>query len=202
MQIVLNSCKLLVFKRYAMKRLRRLYSTVNVSESSRDDSSTHQIIHGDEAADVSLQSIITLYSSVLGWNPMKANDIQMHFWLETFCIRAFLLKTGHFLIYLFILTSLFLYLVHVYIVSRIAQKRNNIKCIIFVVLNWLLFICLTLPVSSATADTEQHLKPPSSQYSQIVCDSNIIDWDIYLYSQHCESHIKWLEEQNNAAGYI
>lgn len=202
MQIVSNSCKLLVFKRYAMKRLRRLYSTVNVSESSRDDSSTHQIIHGDEAADVSLQSIITLYSSVLGWNPMKANDIQMHFWLETFCIRAFLLKTGHFLIYLFILTSLFLYLVHVYIVSRIAQKRNNIKCIIFVVLNWLLFICLTLPVTSATVDTEQHLKPSSSQYSQIVCDSNIIDWDIYLYSQHCECHIKWLEEQNNAAGYI
>ena len=51
MQIVLNSCKLLVFKRYAMKRLRRLYSTVNVSESSHGDSSTHQIIHGDEAAD-------------------------------------------------------------------------------------------------------------------------------------------------------
>ena len=139
---------------------------------------------------------------LLGWNPMKANAIQIHFWLETFCFRAFLLKTGHFLIYLFILTSLFLYLVHVYIVSRIAQKRNNIKCIIFVVLNWLLFICLTLPVTSATADKEQHPKPSSSQYSQIVCDSNIIDWDIYLYSQHCESQIKWLEEQNNAAGYI
>lgn len=71
MQIVLNSCKLLVFKRYAMKRLRRLYSTVNVSESSRDDSSTHQIIRGDEAADVSPQSIITLYSSVAR---MKSNE--------------------------------------------------------------------------------------------------------------------------------
>ena len=60
MQIVLNSCKLLVFKRYAMKRLRRLYSTVNVSESSHGDSSTHQIIHGDEAAD----------GSSLHWTPV------------------------------------------------------------------------------------------------------------------------------------
>lgn len=34
----------------------------------------------------------------------------------------------------------YLYLVHVYIVSRIAQKRNNIKCIISVVLEWLLIL--------------------------------------------------------------
>ena len=152
--------------------------------------------------------IITLNSSVLGWDPLRVNAIQMHFWSETFCTRAFLLKTGHFLIYLFILTTLFffffffLYLVHVYIVSRIAQKRNNIKCIIFVVLNWLLLICLTLPVTSAAADKEQQPEPSSSQHSQIECDSNITDWDIYLYSTHCESQIKWLEEQNNAAGYI
>lgn len=61
------------------------------------------------------------------------------FLMETSCTCAVLLKTGHFLIYRFILTSLvpffFLYLVHVYIVSRIAQKRNNIKRIIFVVLD-------------------------------------------------------------------
>lgn len=50
-KIVFNSCKLLVFKRYAMRRLTRPYSTVNVSESSNDESSEHQIIHGDKDAD-------------------------------------------------------------------------------------------------------------------------------------------------------
>lgn len=73
MQIVFNSCKLLVFKRYAMRRLRILYSTVNVSESFNDESSPRQIIP-DSASHVSAQSI-----SALGQNSMKANPVQIPF---------------------------------------------------------------------------------------------------------------------------
>ena len=71
MQIVFNSCKLLVFKRYAMRRLRILYSTVNVSESFNDESSPRQIIR-DKASHVSVQSIGTLRR-----NSMRANPVQI-----------------------------------------------------------------------------------------------------------------------------
>lgn len=47
MQIVLNSCKLLVFKRYAMRRRNRLYFILSVYESSNEESSAHQVIYGD-----------------------------------------------------------------------------------------------------------------------------------------------------------
>lgn len=56
---------------------------------------------------------------------------------------ALLLKTGHFLIYRLILTSLVpllfctLYMFTLYL--ALPQKRNNIKCIIFVVFDGLLF---------------------------------------------------------------
>lgn len=110
--------------------------------------SPHQISHGDKATSLSVQSIPAVYTSARGWNTITAITVQVFFFfprLETLCTCAFLLKTRRFLIYSFILTSVvpfYLYLVHVYIVSRIAQKRNNIKCIIFVVLEWLPFICL------------------------------------------------------------
>lgn len=71
-----NSCKLLVFKRYAMMRL---YTTVNVNESSNGESSGHQITHGDEATHESVQSSIILYTSALAQNKMKANTVQIPF---------------------------------------------------------------------------------------------------------------------------
>lgn len=68
---------------------------------------------------------------------------------------ALLLKTRLFLVASFILTRVVpfcLSLLHVYIVSHIAQKKNNIKCIIFVVFEGLCVICLALR-------TEQRLAP-------------------------------------------
>lgn len=84
-----------------------------------------------------------------------------------------------------------LYLVHVYIVSCIAQQRNNIKCIIFVVLRRL---CVIHPSPTVTRYWERAIKSIvfCAQYSssQIRLDSLVIEPDIYLYSPYCAGQMK------------
>lgn len=129
------------------------------------------------------------------WTPMhkqnqtEAITIQILFGLETICTCAFFWKRGIFLsaVSFWKVLFLFLYLVHVYIVSCIAQKRNNIKRIIFVVSTDFLAFVLRPLHKYRIADEEQQKPPASRQY-----DSNITDWDIYLYSPHCAGQIKWV----------
>lgn len=82
-----------------------------------------------------------------------------------------------------------LYLVHVYIVSCIAQQRNNIKCIIFVVLHWL---CVVYPSPTGTVRETESTFCSLLASSQMRCDSFVIEWDIYLYSPYCTSRTKWV----------
>lgn len=117
----------LVFKRYA--------TTEDVNESSRWD------------------SVPIRHNSTLGRSTITAIPVLL-FSDHRHC--ALLLKAGPFLVSCSILTRLvpfYLCLLHVYIVSHIAQKKNNIKCIIFVVLEGLCVICL--------APSREHDAPPS-----------------------------------------
>lgn len=85
-----------------------------------------------------------VFSSALGCSTITAIPVLV---VSDLGRCALLLKTGPFLAACFILTRIvpfYLCLLHVYIVSHIAQKKNNIKCIIFVVFEGLCVICLAL----------------------------------------------------------
>lgn len=85
-----------------------------------------------------------VFSSTLGCSAITAISVPV---VTDLGRCALLLKTGPFLIACFILIRVapfYLCLLHVYIVSHIAQKKNNIKCIIFVVFEGLCVLCLAL----------------------------------------------------------
>lgn len=95
----------------------------------------------------------TVSSSTLGRSTITAIPVLL-FSDHRRC--ALLLKAGPFLVacsYLTGVVPFYLCLLHVYIVSHVAQKKNNIKCIIFVVLEGLCVICL--------APSREHDAPPS-----------------------------------------
>lgn len=188
-----NCLEHLVFNSYARRKPTGLSSSAGGSESPDESSSPHQISHGDKSHTLVASKHPCGVHQCAG---MKYNNSHYCSGLppQLAALCSFLLKTRRFLIYSFILTSVvpfYLYLVHVYIVSRIAQKRNNIKCIISVVLERLL-IC--------PAADKKHPPPTTtttsscSQYAcgLIVCDTYVTYWDIYLYSPYCESQMKWV----------
>lgn len=95
----------------------------------------------------------TVSSSTLGRSTITAIPVLL-FSGHRRC--ALLLKAGPFLVACSTLTRVvpfYLCLLHVYIVSHVAQKKNNIKCIIFVVLEGLCVIFL--------APSREHNAPPS-----------------------------------------
>lgn len=142
-----NCLEHLVFNSFARRKPTGLSSSAGGSEAPDESSSPHQISHSDKSHKLVTSKHPCSMHQCVG---MKYNNNHYCSGLSTppppprlAALCSFLLKTRRFLIYSFILTSVvpfYLYLVHVYIVSRIAQKRNNIKCIISVVLERLL-IC-------------------------------------------------------------
>lgn len=159
MQIVFNT----LFLRYALGSS----STEDVSESSHCDS-------------VPKSSSVQQHTGMF-YN--YSNSCSGHFWPRTLCI-AF--ENGAFSIAWFILTRVvpfYLCLLHVYIVSHIAQKKNNIKCIIFVV-----FEMPLCHLSCAEDGAETASRSVGSWL--IICDSRITDGDIYLCLPYCLSQIK------------
>lgn len=124
-----------------------------------------------------------VFSSTLGCSTITAIPVLV---VSDLGRCALLLKMGPFLIAWFILTRVvpfYLCLLHVYIVSHIAQKKNNIKCIIFVV-----FEMPLCHLSCAEDGAETASRSVGSWL--IVCDSRITDGDIYLCLPYCLSQIK------------
>lgn len=145
MQIVLNSCKLLVFKRYAMRKLWGgfipRYMSLNhplmtdhttsyiVTQANLFETSSHctQVYNHE----VQRKNILSKFLS--DWN----HSAHVHsFWKQ-----GIFLSTVSFW---WVLFPFFVSCTCLHCISHCPKKRNNIKCIIFVVLDRLLFICLTL----------------------------------------------------------
>lgn len=176
------------------------FSRAAVSESSNSESSLQQISRSDKSH---LESPCSVPRSFGEKKHIISNcwwcfSFFLFFpplgWLESRC--AFHLKTrrlSDLTIHSYKCWFFLLYLVHVYIVSCIAQQRNNIKCIIFVVLHRL---CVVHPSPTVTGYRARETPNPfvcsQSSSSQVRFDSSVIERDIYLYSPHCTRQIKWV----------
>lgn len=162
MQIVFNSCKLLVFKRYAVRRPRRLYPTVNVSELSNEESRWHGHPNLFKASSCCTPVHI-------GTNYNESKHCPKFFLIGDIlhmCI-PFENRTFSYLPFHFDKScSFFFCILYMFTLYLALPKRETILNVLSL-LFWtrLLFICLARhPVTCATADKEQQPPPSCSWY--------------------------------------